>query len=286
MLFSDIEGKISSQAPSVSLLDHGFLFGDSLYEVVRLYDRKILAWAEHRDRLLRGGDKLGIDIRSYLPTIEKRMSDLLISLTEPSAALRMIITRGVGKLHIDYRTCAVASIYMAAWKFDLAAQPKEVRLWVSTVRRNAITALDPSIKSGNYLNNVMAYKEALENKFDDAVMLNPENEVTELTTSNIGWIKAGKVFTPRIDAGILHGITRKLLLEVVDITEDYFELEDLMSADEVFALSTFKEVVPVVEIGTPEGQRKTFSPGAVTLKLQLDLRKKIEKKLADERVLF
>jgi branched-chain amino acid aminotransferase len=286
MLFLDTEGKISENPPSISMLDHGFLFGDSLYEVVRLYDRRVLAWEDHKSRLLRGAERTGLDVASILPQIEAKMRELLSVLRESSAALRMIITRGVGRLHIDWRSCDRPSVYMAAWKFDRADQPKSIRIWVANIRRNAISALDPSIKSGNYLNNVLAFKEAVENKFDDAVMLNPDGIVTELTTSNIGWAKNGKVFTPFVDSGILHGVTRKLLLEATDVEEGSYSADDLLNADEVFAISTFKEIMPVTQIGRVGQVAKTFVPGPVTERLQKDLHARILAKIATEKALF
>lgn len=286
MLYLDTQGKISETPPSISILDHGFLFGDSLYEVVRLYDRRILGWEDHKQRLLRGAERIGLDVQSLIPQIEAKMRELLTALNEPSAALRLIITRGVGRLHIDWRTCERPSVYMAAWKFNATEQPKEVRIWIANIRRNAITALDPSIKSGNYLNSVLAFKEAVENKFDDAVMLNPEGIVTELTTSNIGWSKNGKVYTPFVESGILHGVTRKLLLEATEVVEGAFTADDLLSADEVFAISTFKEILPITSVGQASEVTRTFSPGPVTLRLQKALRERIQQKLAGETPLF
>jgi 4-amino-4-deoxychorismate lyase len=109
--------------------------------------------------------------------------------------------------------------------------------------------------------------------------------VTELTTSNIGWAKNGRAFTPTADAGILHGITRKLLLQASEVEEGSFKAEDLLSADEVFAISTFKEITPIVELGSSSGS-KTFQAGPVTLKLQGELRSQIQRKLAEERPVF
>lgn len=286
MLYLDTQGNISETPPSISILDHGFLFGDSLYEVVRLYDRRLLGWDDHKARLLRGADRIGLDVRSLIPQIESRMKELLSALAEPSAALRIIITRGVGKLHIDWRTCDKPSVYMAAWKFNPAEQPKDLRVWIAGIRRNSIVALDPSIKSGNYLNSVLAYKEAVENKFDDAIMLNPDGHITELTTSNIGWVKDGKAYTPLVDVGILHGITRKLLLEATAVIEGSFEAKALFEADEIFAISTFKEILPITAIGQASKPLKTFPSGPVTLALRKALQERISQRLSMETPLF
>lgn len=286
MLFSDAAGKISVNPPTISFLDHGFLFGDSLYEVVRVYDRKFFGWNEHMERFVSSGKRSGIDITSLLPELEKRAKALVRELGEPSAAFRMIVTRGVGKLHIDWRTCAKPEIYMAAWKFDAMALPKSLKLAVTKIRRNDRQALDPAIKSGNYLNSVLAYKEAVERGFDDAILLNIAGEITELTTMNIGWVANGEVYTPAVDTGILHGITRRVFLETAKVNQGHFLVDALQKAQEVFVLSTFKEVLSVSAVGFEDEKIIEYPRHEKTLELQKSLRAEIEKRLARESAIF
>lgn len=237
-------------------------------------------------RFIESGKRSGIEIERLVPELRKRAVSLLTSLNEPNAAMRMIVTRGVGRLHIDWRTCSKPEIYMAAWKFDVATLPKSLRLAVTKIRRNDIRALDPAIKSGNYLNSVLAFREAVERGFDDAILLNIRNEVTELTTMNIGWVKSGKAFTPSTDCGILHGITRKLLLQVAEVCQGQFGVEHLRDADEVFVLSTFKEVLPVSAISFEDGKIIEFRTGEKTIELQKVLRAEIDRRLNRESKIF
>jgi len=258
----------------VPLVDHGFLFGDSLYEVIRIYDRRFFAWTEHMERFVRSGERVGISIPHLLPEVDHRARELLSKLREPEAALRIFVTRGVGKLHIDFRSCEKPEIYMAAWKLDTSTFPDDLRLMVSQIRRNSILALDPAIKSGNYLNNVLAYREAVQMGYDDALMLNPDGKLSELTTSNIAWVNSkNTIETPRVDSGILHGVTRRIFLERFKAKEGNHSEDALRKAKEVFVLSTFKEVLPVTEIRFADGEIKRYPMGAKTAEFQKSFRK-------------
>jgi branched-chain amino acid aminotransferase len=282
MIFMDSQGRISQEPPMVSFLDHGFLFGDSIYEVVRVYQRKIFSWTGHRARLVESARRLSIPLESHLLTIEERMKKLLAELGEPDAALRMVITRGVGKLHINPRTCGEPQIFMAAWKYEPHLHSKPISLMIPKVRRNPREALDPAIKSGNYLNSVMAYQEAQAAGVDDAIVLNPAGHVTELTTSNIGWFRESTICTPADESGILLGITRKALLESHAVETGLYGVDCLEQATEVFALSTFKEVVPVALIQFESGKRKEFRDFSQTMKLQKSFHSVVEKTLSNE----
>lgn len=286
MLFSDENGRISDAPPQVSLLDHGFLFGDSLYEVVRTYDGKLFTWGEHFDRLVKSGEKTGIAVEPLLPVLKNRAQEILKKLNEPNAALRIFVTRGVGKLHIDPRTCEKPEVYMAAWKFDAAAFSKPQRLAVVKTRRVSIHALDPSIKSGNYLNSVMAFREASLLGYDDAVFLNEHGELTELTTSNFGWVKEGRAFTSHTDCGILHGITRKILIDEGLMQAGRFQVDALRTADEAFVLSTFKEVLAVSEVRFEDGFVRKYALNQKTNELARAFSEIVKQRLALEPKLF
>lgn len=281
MLFSDASGEISKNPPAVSFLDHGFLFGDSLYEVVRTYGRKLWTWDEHMARLRQSGQRVGLSIESLEADIRGRALSLLKALNVDNAAVRIIVTRGIGKLHIDPRTCDHPLVYMAAWGLDVAALRSPVRLFVPTIRRMPKATLDPAIKSGNYLNNVLAFREAVQAGYDDALLLNVAGEVTEATTSNIAWIKDKTIFTPHTDCGILHGITRAELLKQRDLVQGHFTVDDLMGADEVFLLSTFKEILPVDEIKSHDGRLWRSHSHQEVLKLYDEFSKSLVSKLAE-----
>lgn len=286
MLFCDAQGQISATPPTVSFLDHGFLFGDSLYEVVRLYDGKFFGWNEHLGRLIASAERVRLPIGPLLPMLKERSIHLVKSLNERNAVVRMVISRGVGKLHIDPRSCGTPLVNLAAWAFDEALYSQRPRLAVVSIRRNARSTMDPAIKSGNYLNNVMAFHEAALWGYDDAILLNPWDQVAELTTSNLGWIKNGEIHTPHCDSGILHGITRKFLLENFPVKEGFYMESDLRLADEVFVLSTLKEVLPVREIRFGDGTVQAYPQTPVTDRLRLDFRDKVSKRLARETNVF
>ncbi len=286
MLFSGPDGKITTEPPMVSFLDHGFLFGDSIYEVCRIYEGKFFGWTEHIDRLILSGRFMGLSVEARLSEIRERAEDLLKKLGEPNAVVRIILTRGIGVLHIDTRSCLSPNLFMAAWKFDRTMLPQTQRLVIAKIRRNPREALDPAIKSGNYLNSVLAFKEATDLGYDDAVLLNPSGDVTELTTSNIGWINQGNVETPDTGVGILHGVTRKILTEICRVGIGHYGVDRLRAADEVFVLSTLKEVLPVSEIRFEDGSIKKYEKNTGTLELQRLFRQAVEERLQQEKSLW
>jgi branched-chain amino acid aminotransferase len=277
-LFSDKDGVISKNPPMVSLLDHGFLFGDSLYDVVRLYDGRLFGWDEHCERLVQSGKRISLDVASLLPEIKKRVYALLKEYNQPNAACRIFITRGVGNLHINPESCKEPAIYLATWKLNPSAGPSDIRLAVPKMRRNSIRSLDPAIKSGNYLNNIIAHHEALQLGYDDALMLNPEEKITELPTSNLAWIRDAKLRTSSLDSGILHGITRKIFVESMNVEEGQFGIDELRAADEVFVLSTLKEIISVSEIRFEDGSVQKYTERGQAQALQ----KKFKEILADK----
>jgi branched-chain amino acid aminotransferase len=285
-IYCDSNGSISKEAPRVSLLDHGFLFGDSLYEVVRLYDKKILGWKEHAERLIDGGSRTGINVKDLLPEIENRAHALFKEMKHANAAVRIIVTRGVGELHINPEYCKEPSVYLAAWQIAPELTPKSMTVAVTKTRRNSIRSLDPAIKSGNYLNNVLAFREAQSLGYDDAILLNPDDQVSELSTSNIGWIRDGQVKSPDVGVGILHGITRRLFLEKVEAELALYPESELKGADEVFALSTFKEVLPVSEVRFEDGSIKKYPIDGRVLELRKKFKEMIAEKLKDEDPIF
>lgn len=285
-MFSNQDGEISRQSPQVDFLDHGFLFGDSIYEVVRLYDGKLFGWKEHKERLLQSAKRLDLPVEALIHEIEKRMKALFRSLGELNACIRMVITRGIGKLHIDPRTCKMPKIYMAAWKYDDSAQAPDLKVYIPNLKRNLREAMDPAIKSGNYLNNIMGLQEALRASYSDALFLNYKNEITELTTSNIAWIRKGCVETPSTQSGILHGVTRNFLIRTLEVKEGHYPVDVLDEVEEIFALSTLKEILPIYEIKSASGKIWKWQNFHQTLQIHEKLRHTISKELEEqERIL-
>jgi len=285
-LFSDESGHISAVPPRVSFLDHGFLFGDSIYEVVRLYDRKIFGEADHWQRLALSAERLQIPVQNFQQEIQNRIRALFRSFGEANACLRLIVTRGEGPLHIDSRPCSNPRIFMAVWKYEAKMRPASIDVLIPSIQRNSRFSTDPAIKSGNYLNSVLAFREAVDQGFDDALMLNSEGCVTEFTTSNVGWICGDTVFTPSTNCGILHGVTRKHFMKAISVQEGEFNLEDLMKADEAFALSTLKELVPIRRLKTFKGQQREWNSFTRCEELHDKLKRSINAELETQEQIF
>jgi len=259
----------------IPVLDHGFLFGDSIYEVVRTVNGKLFAWEEHLRRLRNSAKRLAYK----LPWSEMELTLEIEDAVEQApwdgdTYLRIIITRGVGRIELAPDTCESPSLIVIAKKLPQVPDEfyeKGIVLCLTEVRRNSRLAMDPGIKSGNYLNNVLAMIEARKKGADDAVMLNEHGFLTESTTSNLFIVKDGMLKTPSLDCGILAGITRGYLLDVVKgkgipVEEAELVVDDLRSADEVFITGTIKAVVPVRKvIGEVEWEGK---PGEVTSRIR------------------
>ena len=242
---------------TVNVLDHGFLFGDSIYEVVRTVKRRPLAWRQHLKRLRNSAARISLELPWTDRELEEEVETIIREAPwSDETYVRIVITRGVGKIELIPTTCAEPMLIVIG-KPLLPAPPefyeRGVVLCVTEVRRNSRHAMDPGIKSGNYLNNVLAVIEAQKKGAQDALMLNEHGHLTECTTSNIFLVSHGIVRTPSLDCGILAGITRETLLELmrqvaIPSEETELTLKDLRAADEVFMSGTVKGVVPVSSV--------------------------------------
>lgn len=253
----NINGKIvSSEEATVSVFDRGFLYGDSIYEVTMTMDNIPFMVEAHLDRLEKSAQKIALP----LPMPRQQIVDELIRLVKKLGAkkcyVRIVCTRGEGEITLDPTKPLTGNFILIAK--ELLPNPKtwyQQGVWmvVADVVKKHQRATDPSVKSGNYLNNVMAMAEAKKAGAFDAIMLNHQGMVSEGTTSNI-WIVEGDSFiTPPLDAGLLGGITRQSLLDLgrakkLSMSEQNFNPDRLKNADEVFLTSTTKEIVPIVKI--------------------------------------
>lgn len=271
-------GRLESAAEAtVSAMDHGFLYGDSVYETLRTYHGKPFMFLEHMDRLERSVGRIGLGLpcsRSQLENEILRSTDAYAdrhgaSLDVSGLAVRVVVSRGVGPIGLDVSKC-VEPRYLI-YVFAVPALPEfyyseGISVVVSKVRRNHPQALDPGIKSGNFLNNILAFNDAREVNAQEAILLNSEGYVAEGTTSNVFMVKDGEMQTP-VTEGILSGITRAVVLEEarsasLPARECRFTPEELIGADEAFITSSIRGVVPVTQInGLPLGDGK---PGPKT----------------------
>jgi branched-chain amino acid aminotransferase len=270
-----INGGFSPQSEAkVSVFDHGFLYGDGLFEGIRAYNGQVFLCREHLDRLYDGANCLMIAI----PLSKKEMREMLYECLRRNslkdAYIRLIVSRGIGDLGLDPRKCSKkGSIFCIAASITL--YPEEfyrtgMKIITSAVQRSHPECLNPRVKSLNYLSNIMAKVEAINGGCEEAVMLNHRGEVAECTGDNIFIVKRGAVKTPPPSAVILEGCTRNCLIDVarkngIEVREETLSRFDLYTADEFFLTGTGAEFIPVVECdGRAIGSGK---PGPVTLGL-------------------
>tara|TARA_R110000868_G_C10952584_1_gene767925 strand:- start:188 stop:1084 length:897 start_codon:yes stop_codon:yes gene_type:complete len=253
----NINGQIlSPEQANVSVFDRGFLYGDSIYEVTMTLDNVPFMVEDHMDRLEKSANKIGLPLPFPRGEIVKQLISTVKSLGVKKSYVRIVCTRGAGEITLD-PTKEQTGNFILICK-ELHPNPEQwyskgVWMVIADVVKKHQRATDPSVKSGNYLNNVMAMAEAKQAGAFDAIMLNHQGMVSEGTTSNIWMVKDGKFITPPLDAGLLGGITRKSLLDLgqnqgLKMSEANFSPEQMKAADEVFLTSTTKEIVPIVKI--------------------------------------
>jgi branched-chain amino acid aminotransferase len=254
----------------VSVFDHGFLYGDGIYETLRAYDGRVFMLSQHLARLQRSAKLIGLE----LPIPEKDwpnlVSDAIARNNLRDAYLRITVSRGTGEIGLDPGLCPKPTVVIIAKPFQ-AYPPhlftKGVSLITTTVHRNLATALSPQIKSLNFLNNILAKQEATKAGAFDGLMLNAEGHLTECTTSNVFFIQQGRLCTPSVACGILDGITRDVVLTLareqnIRTEEHHYMPEALRQADEAFLTNTTFELMPVCEI---DGHRiGAGKPGPMT----------------------
>ncbi len=269
-----IDGKfVNKEEATVSVFDHGLLYGDGVFEGIRSYGSLVFKLSEHVDRLFEGAHTLMLKIPLTKEEVMKTVVETLQVNGLTDAYIRLVVTRGVGDLGLDPRKCKVASMFVIADK--IALYPKEYYergLALATVPtvRNHPEALNPQLKTLNYLNNILAKIEATNAGVDEAILLNSQGYVTECTGENIFFVKGRALVTPPPYVGILKGITRDAVMKLgaeagLHVREDVFTRHDLYTADEVFLTGTAAEIVPIAKIDNRQiGEGK---PGRTTLRL-------------------
>lgn len=258
-----------SQA-KISVYDHGLLYGDGIYEAIREYDGVIFKLREHIDRLFESAKSIKLDLGITKEEMEKLVIETVKKNGYRDAYIRIVVTRGVGRMGVDPRNCEKPTIIIIAEPRKPFLKKEGVEAIIASVRRVPNWALDPKIKTLNYLNNVLAKIEAINAGVDEAIMLNEHGYVTEASTENIFIVKNKKLITPPLEAGILRGITRETVMELAkelgyECEERNLTSHDLYNADEVFVTGTAAEIVPITKIdGRVIGDGK---PGPITKEL-------------------
>jgi branched-chain amino acid aminotransferase len=252
-----LNGKIvPSKEALVSVFDHGFLYGDGIYETMRVYDRVIFMLDEHLQRLRRSASLIGLTIPLDADGLKIAIYETLIANALGNAYVRLTISRGQGELGLDPDLCpqpTVAIIAQELREYPKAYYENGISLIIPNTRRNLKEAVNPQIKSLNFLNNILAKIETKKEGAYEAVMLNARGNLTEGTICNLFFYKDGIVCTPSLACGILDGITRGIVIELagregLSVKEGAFTRADLYSAEEVFVTNTTMEVMPVSKV--------------------------------------
>jgi branched-chain amino acid aminotransferase len=257
----------------ISVYDHGLLYGDGVFEGIRAYNGKVFRCKEHIDRLFASARAIALEIPMTRDEVAEAIRYTLEANGLSDAYIRLVVTRGIGTLGLDPYECADPQVIIITDSISLYPPEYYERglelVTVPTVR-NHPNALNPRIKSLNYLNNILAKIECLQAGVTEAIMLNKEGYVAECTGDNIFTVKDGRLETPPVHAGILEGITRDVVMELaaeagIETLERDMTRFDLYVADECFLTGTAAEIIPVVRIDSRDiGDGE---PGPVTLKL-------------------
>ena len=258
----------------VSVFDHGLLYGDGVFEGIRSYHGRIFKLHEHVDRLFESAHTIMLAIPHTKPQLAEIVKQSLRVNRLRDAYLRLVVTRGEGDLGLDPRKCKRPTVFVIADKIRLyppSLYERGLALITVATQRNVPEALNPQIKSLNYLNNILAKIEAITAGYEEAILLSHSGYVTECTGENIFLVKGGRLLTPPPYVGVLRGITRQTVMALghqqrLHVQEELLTRHDLFNADEVFLTGTAAEIVPVVKIdGRVIGSGK---PGPTTKKLQ------------------
>jgi branched-chain amino acid aminotransferase len=258
----NVNGRVTDQERAViSVFDHGFLYGEGVYETLRTYNGQPFLFERHMRRLRRSADMLALSVPLTNAEIDTRFRDTMRAAglgdgPDRDAYIRLLVTRGVGEITYDPAATPNPSIVVIV-KANVHP-PRDVfergvRVSLVGVVRNHPASVNPLIKSNNLLNNALAMQEAVRHGGYEGVMRNYKGELAECTASNLFIVKDGTVLTPPIDAGLLPGITREFLFEVgaeagIPVREEVLRDADLLGADESFLTSTTREIVPIVQV--------------------------------------
>ena len=279
---------VDEQEATVSVFDHGFLYGDGVFEGVKAYNGRIFALDEHVDRFFESAQS----IQLKLPLSRDEMKEAILETVRRNnlrdAYIRPVASRGKGALGLDPKSCATATVVIIVDAetrhpedaVGTSSSHKGIRVITTSCRRNGPDVLSPRIKSTNYLNNILAKLQANAVNVQDAIFLNGQGLVCELTGDNLFIVKGSRVMTPPLWLGILDGVTRRTILRIakavgLEATEEPLTLHDLYTSDECFCTATRIEVVPIVWIDGRQIGSGTLGP--VTVQLTKAFMEKVNK---------
>ncbi|EES73062.1 MULTISPECIES: branched-chain-amino-acid transaminase [Paenibacillus] len=274
---------VTKDQAKVSVYDHGFLYGDGIFEGIRIYNGNIFKCKEHLDRLYDSAKSIMLDIPLTYQEMEDALVETLRRNDLRNGYIRLVVSRGPGNLGLDPNRCPKASVIIIVEQLAIYSE-EAYKTGLKTVsvstRRNIPDALNPKIKSLNYLNNILVKIQSNLSGAGEAIMLNAQGYVTEGSGDNIFIVKNGVITTPPCYLGALDGITRQAIIEICrkkgyNIQEQPFTLHDVYVADEVFLTGTAAEVIAVREVdGRIIGEGHA---GPITLKLLEEFRAIVDK---------
>lgn len=275
-----LDGKYVEEADAkVSVFDHGLLYGDGVFEGIRIYNGKIFRLEQHLDRLYASGQAIMLQVPMSKAELTTACRETCRLNGLKDGYIRLVVTRGVGYLGLSPFKCKSPTVFIIAATIELYPEEiyrKGLNLVTAATRRTNPAAMSPAVKSLNYLNNIMAKIEAINAGTVEALMLNDTGHVAECTGDNVFIVRGGKLETPPASAGSLNGITRGAVIELagklgIPVSEPNLTRYDILTADECFLTGTAAEIVPVAKLdGRPIG---SGGPGALTLKLTEEFRK-------------
>ena len=274
---------VDQDQAKISVFDHAVLYGDGCFEGIRAYNGRIFKLGSHLNRMYESAERIRLDPPYPRQEIEQAIRETVAANQLTDAYIRLVFTRGVGTLGLHPFRCPKATAFIIADTIELYPQAlydNGLRVIVAKRRRIPIESLDPALKSLNYLNNIMAKIEAIDADALEAIMLNTDGYVSECTGDNIFIVTNGRIITPPIEAGILHGVTRRFVIEELaphleyQVCEEMMKLDDVFQADEVFLTGTAAEIIGVNRVDDRTiGSGKV---GPVTKSLVTEFRRRVK----------
>jgi branched-chain amino acid aminotransferase len=249
-------GIVPLEEAKVSVLDHGLLYGDGIFEGIRIYGAKIFRLPDHMHRFETSAKAIGLELPGGIDAVRKVVLETARSFDQSEGYMRLIATRGVGELGVDPTTCKNPTLICLADQIRLYEPEKLARgldMVTSSLRRPAADALDPRVKSLNYLNNALAKREAKLRGADEALILNHAGLVAEASVANVFIVSRGVLSTPPVTDGSLDGITRASILEIaaaagIETRVCSLGRFDLLAADEVFISGSGARIIPIATL--------------------------------------
>ncbi len=280
---------VDKQHATVPVYDHGLLYGDGVFEGIRVYNGRVFKLKSHLERLAASAHAIHLTLHYTIREIEQAVRETVAANGLKDAYIRLVVTRGAGPLGLNPFTCPKPATIVVVDRITLYPEEMYVEgmpVIVAKRPRVPVECLDPAVKSLNYLNNILAKVEAIEAGCHEAVMLNTDGEVCECTGDNIFLVRGSRIVTPPVSAGILNGVTRLFVMNEVapacgiDVAERTLRLDDLFTADEIFLTGTAAEVIGVRSVnGTAIGEGRV---GPITGRLVSEFRSRVAREAPED----